>query len=164
MADPEIRSARRDELRALHEVRIATWKLAYRGMVPDAYLDDYALTDEMVQLFEDRYDEGDSRTAGAWLGDQPVGVAVAGACRDEDRLGEQELFALYVHPDSWGSGVAEGLWRAVSPFTSLWVLAANLRARAFYERCGFAVDPSVPPKEIVFAEPVLELRYVGAAR
>jgi GNAT superfamily N-acetyltransferase len=41
--------------------------------------------------------------------------------------------------------------------TELWVIAANERARAFYERNGWKLDPS---RELV--EPVREVRYMLA--
>ncbi|MHA6763182.1 GNAT family N-acetyltransferase [Streptacidiphilus sp. PAMC 29251] len=56
-----------------------------------------------------------------------------------------EVYALYAHPEAWSTGIgarlltaardrlrADGREQAV-----LWVLAANTRARAFYERQGW---------------------------
>jgi GNAT superfamily N-acetyltransferase len=153
----EVRPLRREELRAAHEARIATWKTAYRGMVADSYLDAYALTDEAMAAIESRYDEGLARSFCAVDAGEVVGLSVAGPCRDEDRPGGEELYALYVLPDFWGSGAGQQLFDAALPFTSLWVLEANARARAFYERNGFRADAT---KEIVFGEPVVEVRYV----
>lgn len=153
----EIRPVLREQWRAAHAARIATWKAAYRGMLPDSYLDQLEVTDEMVARAQDRHDEGAARSFGAWDGGQLVGLSVSGPCRDEDRPGETELYALYVLPEHWGSGAGQRLFEAALPFTSLWVLEANARARAFYERNGFEADAS---KEIVFGEPVTELRYV----
>ena len=78
-----------------------------------------------------------------------VGFASVGPARDDD-LSEDvsELWSLYVHPDSWGTGVGHALHsrallrmreRAASSGT-LWVLTANDRARRFYEAHGWLAD------------------------
>ena len=59
-----------------------------------------------------------------------------------------EISALYIDPSRWRSGVgrallAEALARlraAEWSEVTLWVLAGNAPARAFYERFGFAAD------------------------
>ena len=57
-----------------------------------------------------------------------------------------EVWALYVHPDAWGSGAAaeligyaeDRLRRDGFPEAVLLVLDDNPRARAFYEKMGWA--------------------------
>jgi len=89
---------------------------------------------------------GRSRLHVASDGEQIVGYAGVGPERDAaapPRTGE--LYALYVHPDSWGSGVGRALAdAAVADLQGngcraiwLWVLEANIRARHFYTRYGF---------------------------
>ena len=56
-----------------------------------------------------------------------------------------EITSLYVDPDHWGRGLGSKLMeRAIDCVVDrghrrvrLWVLADNVGARAFYERCGF---------------------------
>ena len=153
----EVREATVGDLRAAEEVRVATWKAAYRGVVPDEHLDAMEVTDERVAHLQSRYG-GDVRTLLAEEDGRPVGMAVVGACRDDDRAGQRELYALYVLPDRWGSGAGQALWEAAQPFTSLWVLTDNPRARAFYERNGFRPDGLTMP--VGFAEGIDEVRYV----
>ncbi|MDP9182967.1 MAG: GNAT family N-acetyltransferase [Actinomycetota bacterium] len=155
----EVRRVRREELRAAHETRLATWRVAYRGIVPDDHLAALVLDDESLSRFEQRFDEGIGRTFAAFDDDAVVGMSVAGRCRDEDREGQEELYAIYVLPSHWGAGVGQALWEASAPFTSLWVLEANARARAFYARNGFRPDIT---KEITFGAPLTEVRYVLA--
>ena len=152
-----MRPAGLDDLRATEEVRVATWKVAYRGIVPDAHLDAMSVTDERVANLQSRYG-GELRTLLAEVDDKVVGMAAVGPCRDDDRPGETELYALYVLPDQWGSGVGQALWQAAQPFTSLWVLTDNARARAFYERNGFRPDGHRMP--VGFVDGVDEVRYV----
>lgn len=61
-------------------------------------------------------------------------------------VGADELYALYVHPDWWGSGAGQLLMdRAVEllaetcEVATLTVLAGNARARRFYERNGWTL-------------------------
>jgi len=59
-----------------------------------------------------------------------------------------ELYALYLHPDHWGTGLGARLHTAAlrrlheHGFASavLWVLAGNERALAFYRRAGWTED------------------------
>jgi ribosomal protein S18 acetylase RimI-like enzyme len=93
-----------------------------------------------------------------------VGFVAVGRSRDEDAEGE--LYAIYVHPQHWGTGVGrdliaageqrlreDGQKRAV-----LWVLEDNPRARRFYEAAGWTLDGSRRPIAISGVE-VPEVRY-----
>jgi GNAT superfamily N-acetyltransferase len=69
--------------------------------------------------------------------------------RDVDAVGKvAEIRAIYVHPGKWRSGTGRSLMSAslaharVHGFDAmtLWVLESNVRARAFYESIGFALD------------------------
>lgn len=155
----EVRRAARTELRAVHEARLATWQVAYRGVVPDDVLDALTVRPEDLRRFEERFDADDGQVWGAWDDGVVVGMAVVGPCRDEDRYGESELYALYVLPPYWGTGVGQALWDAAQPFTSLWVLADNPRARAFYARNGFRPAGT---KQLEIGVPLTEVRYVLA--
>jgi ribosomal protein S18 acetylase RimI-like enzyme len=91
-----------------------------------------------------------------------VGWISVSRCRDPD-VGPTtgELFAIYVAPESWGSGAGRALWNRgksylrASGFSDvvLWVLKENRRALRFYEAAGFAPDPG--------QEKVIELGGVG---
>jgi GNAT superfamily N-acetyltransferase len=59
-----------------------------------------------------------------------------------------ELYALYVHPAWWSTGIGRALMDQVLAKVgatgyrciTLWVLEANARARRFYQRAGFIPD------------------------
>ena len=93
-----------------------------------------------------------------------VGFANVGP--DRDGLGCGELYGLYVEPDRWRGGIGRALLRAGEDELAragfdaavLWVLDDNPRARAFYERCGWAADGAA--KQARFLETdVVEVRY-----
>ncbi len=93
---------------------------------------------------------GRSRLYVALAGEQVIGYAGVGPERDEKAPPNTgELYALFVHPDHWGTGAARALTdaactdlRAADCATvRLWVLEANIRARRFYTRYGFTETP-----------------------
>jgi GNAT superfamily N-acetyltransferase len=55
-----------------------------------------------------------------------------------------ELDGLFVEPDLWGGGIGKALVDAATHAARLrglsLTVAANPRARSFYERCGFTVE------------------------
>ncbi len=84
---------------------------------------------------------------------QVVGFVSIGPSRDADAVPLQtaELYGLYLDPEVWGRGVGHALWSAALQElrgegyaeVTLWVLEANTRARSFYERVGFQLEPGV---------------------
>ena len=81
-------------------------------------------------------------------------------------LGGCELRAIYVLPDTWGTGAGPGLMRAAVAHLRergceegfLWVLEDNPRARRFYEREGWELDGSRKEDEFLGVR-VAEVRY-----
>jgi ribosomal protein S18 acetylase RimI-like enzyme len=71
-----------------------------------------------------------------------IGLASAGAARDEDAPTPWELYSINVVAQVQGSGVADDLVRVVAGDndTVVWVLSQNSRAQAFYRRHGFTVE------------------------
>ena len=75
------------------------------------------------------------------MGDRIVGYAGVGPERDPGAPPKTgELYALFVHPDYWGTGAGRALTDAALTDLRnadcgavwLWVLEANTRARRFY--------------------------------
>ncbi len=162
-----IRPATPDDAPAIADVHVRSWQEAYAGIVPDEYLsslDAAARSRRWRELLaagpEDRV-----CTFVAEAGDRLLGFASYGPSRDEDaRRGEREIYSIYLDPGTWGRGVARELIRTVvaeageqTPLT-LWVLAANERARHFYRRHGFQPDGVERLDDVGGAE-LLEIRY-----
>jgi ribosomal protein S18 acetylase RimI-like enzyme len=89
---------------------------------------------------------GRSRVHVALRDDNVIGYAGVGAERDPQAPPTTgELYALFVHPDHWGTGTGRALADAACAdlrecgcdTVQLWVLEANNRARRFYARYGF---------------------------
>ncbi|MEO7117112.1 MAG: GNAT family N-acetyltransferase [Caldimonas sp.] len=92
---------------------------------------------------------GASRTLVAKQGGHALGFISFGHCRDEGAGGHMgEVWALYVSPRTWSSGVGWALWEAARVLmlhqgfseVSLWVLSGNVRGLRFYESIGFRLE------------------------
>jgi GNAT superfamily N-acetyltransferase len=147
----EIRKAQPADADAIADAHVAAWRVAYRGIVPDTYLDSDAFADGRLagwrrMLTETRSPEQDQldEVLVPVLDGRVVGFAHVGDERERDTH-QGELFGFYLHPDAWGSGAAATLIDACHTalrerFSSalLWVLRENPRARRFYERSGWS--------------------------
>lgn len=137
-------------------MHVRTWQAAYRGVVPDSELDNLS-----VEARTAMWERGIPR-GGVWVGlvdDEVVGFAAVGPAREPDAV--LELYAIYVLPSAWGTGVGFELATAAvgdEPDAVVWVLDENPRARRFYERFGFRAD-GVSKTEAIGGVALKEIRY-----
>lgn len=133
---PALREAGPADAPAIAALHTTVWREAYRGLVPDAYLD--AVTaEERRRRWTARLVSGERRAVVATH--RGVVVGAASWCGSPAGL---QLTSLYLQPEQRGSGLAERLVdRAIGDRPAwLWVFEANLRARAFYRRVGFVLE------------------------
>ncbi|MGW1955961.1 N-acetyltransferase family protein [Streptomyces sp. NPDC001920] len=153
------------------EIRVGGWRSAYRGLVPQSYVDslDVAQDAEFRRACLARSD-GSVLDLVAERAGEIAGWACHGPYRDrETRTPDAELYALYVDPGRFGTGIGRALLQesvrrctaAGHPRMFLWVLEANARARRFYERAGFRADGAREHFEVDGVE-VPEVRYARA--
>lgn len=131
-----VRTATVEDAPAVEAVRLRGWQAAYRGIVPDGYLD--GLVAEPARRAELISGRNGVTTLVAEDETGVVGMAAHGPARDGEDA--QELYALYVDPDRWRAGAGTSLLAACEGVSVLWVLEDNAQARAFYGRHGFAPD------------------------
>ncbi|MGX1090242.1 ribosomal protein S18 acetylase RimI-like enzyme [Streptomyces albogriseolus] len=167
-----IRPMTADDSDEVAAMRVRGWRHAYRGMIPQAYLDAMDVAAEAGKQ-RARLAAGDGSVVNlvAEAADGTLaGWAAYGPYRDgEVRTGDGELYALYLPPERIGQGVGLALLTEVTgrcaaaglPRMFLWVLKENARARRFYEAAGFAADGAEEPFEVAGAV-VPEVRYVRA--
>ncbi|MGW2695592.1 N-acetyltransferase family protein [Streptomyces sp. NPDC001296] len=159
------------DCRRVSEIRVGGWRTAYRGLVPQSYLDTLDVDADAEQR-RARLAQGDGRAVDlvAERGGETVGWAAHGPYREgEVRTGDAELYALYVAPGLLGSGIGRALLTEAArrctaaghPRMHLWVLKGNVRARHFYERAGFRADDAEESFE-VHGVAVPEVRYTAA--
>jgi ribosomal protein S18 acetylase RimI-like enzyme len=146
----DVRLATSDDAEGIARAQERAWQTAYRHVFPAAELERGGF------IRPERWRERLAVPPPGWTtfvavdGDEGGGGGVqgfvsVGPSRDERGIGE--LYAIYVHPDAWGTGVGRALiergeleLRADYAEATLWVLEDNPRARAFYERGGWTPD------------------------
>lgn len=132
-----------DDLNAISHVYEASWKSAYRGIVPQEYLD---------HIPEGQWCEA-LRAPGRHSlilldGDHVVGTSSYSRSRAAATPELGEIISLYLLPAYWGKGYGGELLRAtVNRLAALgfsdlflWVLEENQLARRCYERNGFTAS------------------------
>jgi L-amino acid N-acyltransferase YncA len=171
MAMPRIRRAMAADAPHIAAISVRGWQWAYRGLLPDAVLDDLSVeqrTDGWRRILATP-----SALARTWLVEQAgrvLGFASTGPSRDEDAAPDVgEVYAIYVEPAAAGTGLGRALFghaaaelaRLGYHTATLWVLAGNQRARRFYEAAGWRADGAtrVEPRE---GYDLHEVRYRGA--
>jgi ribosomal protein S18 acetylase RimI-like enzyme len=162
-----IRLAVMGDAAALAQVHVASWRAAYRHLLPAEVLAGLS-EEERARRWEQILTQTPQGTLVAEAGGRVVGFASIGPNRDADAAPRSgELYALYVEPELWGRGIGLRLWNAaleallVEDYVevTLWVLEDNPRARAFYERAGLMLDPGGRQVVDVYGTPLPELRY-----
>lgn len=146
-----VRPAHRSDAKQLARVHLESWRWAYRGLLPDSYLEGLrerelaarwwhrlAIADpeDMILVVEHRDRIGGFVTFGPHR-DDPTWLGYAG-----------EVHMLYLHPDRVGEGLGQALLtrafdelaRCRCYWVVVWVLARNQRARQFYEKAGLRLD------------------------
>ncbi|MFK4087337.1 GNAT family N-acetyltransferase [Kribbella sp. NPDC020789] len=140
-----VRPALPGDLLGAAEARVASWRAAFTGLVPQDFLD--AMNPQAIATsWADSLAAGRSRLYVARTANEVIGYAGVGPERDPQAPANTgELYALYVHPAHWGTGAAHALTDAAladlrrtgCTAAWLWVLEANTRARRFYTKYGF---------------------------
>src|SRR5438128_1217377 len=118
----QIRVASSTDAHAIAQIHVSAWQTAYRGLVPDDYLD--ALS---VSIRESNWTnsikDGRPQILVADSGKGLSGWVAFDRCRDEDKPEHTgEIWAIYVLPAYLGQGIGRELW---------------LRARAELTRLGY---------------------------
>jgi GNAT superfamily N-acetyltransferase len=142
----QYRLARSSDVQAIAALHADSWRRAYRGMLPDAYLDHEVFADRAA-VWEARLNDADEQlvtlTVVAELNGEIVGFAHSVA--NEDPEWGTLLDNLHVRHDLKRSGIGRRLvaetaaWLEAHASTSglhLWVLEDNVPARRFYESLG----------------------------
>lgn len=146
-----LRRATVADAEAIAQVRIESWRVTYRGMIPDSYLDGMQLEDSVqhwrsiLQILPEKTDQ--LCVIVAESEGQLIGFA-SGMLLPETKLGMQaEVSALYLRPAWQRSGIGRRMLQKVARTVQalgadsllVWVLSDNLAARKFYAQMGAAL-------------------------
>jgi GNAT superfamily N-acetyltransferase len=140
-------------------LHVRSWRVAYRGIVPDAILDGLSIEARVgfwARAIAQTAIEP-SREARIWVVEaagRVVGLATTRPCPDADvAAGTGEVHSIYLAPEAWSRGLGASLLdaavadlheRGFAPIV-LWVIEGNVRGRRFYERTGWAPDGGRQP-------------------
>lgn len=144
-----VRIATLDDAEAIARVQVASWHAAYQGIIADPVLARVTVEARTPRWRSNLAEvDTDRRTTVFERKGQVVGFATSGRSRDEGVSAVGEVWALYAHPEAWGTGVGRALLDDALAFfvpkgyeaATLWVLKGNDRAIRFYGKARFALD------------------------
>jgi ribosomal protein S18 acetylase RimI-like enzyme len=165
-----LRAARLEDASAVAGIHVRAWQIAYRGLLPDDYLDALRPEDRASRYAfarpEGMSNPDQPKTIVAVKDGSIVGFATTRPSPDSDVPDAAELAALYVDPPMWRSGIGrqliaearESLRRSGFHEATLWVLVSNDRAQRFYRADGWQPDGQRRLQE-VWGITVDEMRY-----
>jgi GNAT superfamily N-acetyltransferase len=141
-----VRRATPADAQSVAAVEVASWQAAYRGLMPDAFLDGLSEAEKAASWRGNLLKHGASgrKRLLVAIGDAGVvGLVRVGPDGDAGEVGL--VYLLYVLPAYWGHGVGKALMSAAMDELRdlgmseavLWVLRDNQRAHRFYERLGW---------------------------
>lgn len=173
-----VRPATVDDAAAIAHVHVLGWQQAYRGLMPDDFLDaiDVARRADSRRAMLEGPPPGSFTLVADHRATGIVGFVMGYPFRrdEEDPPAPEgnvgEIAAIYVLADHYDTGAGGALMEAALAHleadghtrASLWVLEGNARACRFYERGGWAHD-GVRKQAAFGGATVTELRYVREA-
>ena len=143
----KIRSAIDEDVKAIADIYVESWRSTYAGIIPDKVLIEMSVERQMVMWARAIHNtEGLKREKILVIEEDSFGVIGVGSCgfnRDRVTNYSGEVYTLYIHPDYQGRGYGEQLLAGLFNImiareynTALvWVLALN-PSRFFYEVMG----------------------------
>jgi GNAT superfamily N-acetyltransferase len=161
-----VRTATPEDAAGVADVHVRAWQTAYRGLLPDEYLDGLRAADRMVRYRFDVTEPDQPATIVAVDDGVICGFATTGPAQDGAVPNAGLVHALYVEPALWGRGVGRLLMAEARTRLQrqgfleglLWVLVGNDRAQRFYRADGWLPDGSRRDQE-VWGIIVDEMRY-----
>jgi len=144
---------------------IACWQSAYKGIVPDDYLDNMQIEQRAEKTKNNLIKSPDSFYC-AKFENKIIGTLIFGKSRDDDKPDAGEVGAIYLLEEFWGKGYGRQMMDyALNALKNMgyheiivWVFEENARARRFYEKCGFILDGA--KKILETGKPLTAVRYV----
>jgi len=139
-----IRQASVDDARAIAKVHVESWQSSYRHILPDELLSGLSVEGRAQGWARSLTEPRHVTFVGTTREGRVVGFCDAGPNRSEPKTFEGEIYALYLVDEAKRQGVGRALFQAAAtwltqnelPSLIVWVLAANVAARHFYERLG----------------------------
>ncbi len=142
-----VRPAVPADLFSIAAVRVNTWQSAYRGILPDEFLDRLSIQD-VIERWKPKYFESRLPGVEAFVAENSqkavIAFAFCGPEPSQDSDYDSEIYTLYVLPQNQNQGVGRALFgacvrhllqRIACQNLLVWVIAEN-PYRRFYEKLG----------------------------
>ena len=162
--DIRIRKVLPEDASAYADCVISCWQTAYRGIVPDDYLNNMsAEREKWIEKYRNALSNPDDCDYYcAVYGEKMIGFFVMNKGHADN------FWAIYLLEEFRGKVYGTKLMdfainelrRAGDNQVCLWVFEDNSRARRFYEKRGFAFDGTARIVDKYGGVPLAELRYV----
>jgi ribosomal protein S18 acetylase RimI-like enzyme len=168
---PIIRTALPADAPRITRVHIASWQTAYRGILPDAYLDQLANTyPERLARWEHGLRQAETTGTKTFVVETSehgiVGFATAGPIRKPVQDYTGELYAIYLLAEHRRIGLGQVLFQRCvrhlreRHLSNMLVLVLEKNpARRFYEAVGGVVIPGLRIDLTIADTPVVEVAY-----
>ncbi|SFI41166.1 Ribosomal protein S18 acetylase RimI [Tindallia magadiensis] len=162
----EIRKATIDDVKDISRIHALSWKFAYKGIIPQAFLDELK-EDHWESAFVDWIKDNVLTAQILFENGKSIGCIAYGKSRDKSLPDWGEIVSLYLLPEYFGKGYGNKLLDSSlsdlkeSGYESiyLWVLKNNRRARRFYEKNGMRCNNDEYVLEIM-GEQLIDVRYI----
>jgi ribosomal protein S18 acetylase RimI-like enzyme len=141
----DIREADKSDYSIISSIVNETWKVAYKGLIPESDMNKYADKERREKVIADSLDKGEVKFYIAKYNDVDCAVSSFKKYNGEDFEDCAYIIQLYVLPDYQKSGIGKALIQYVHDTiinmgykrVLLDTLEKNTNARAFYENLGY---------------------------
>lgn len=155
-----------DDLLTISNIYEQSWKYAYRGIIPDAYLDSIP-----SGQWANGFNVSGRYSLLLFDNGKLLGTSSFCKARMEDMEGYEEIVSIYLLSEAMHQGCGKKLMQAVVNELKkigcqkiyLWVLEENISARRFYERFGFTLSGRIHTDTFAGKE-LAEVQYTFAVK
>ena len=139
-----VRPATVGDAKAIAEIHVAAWLVAYKDLMPEEDLKKISV-EKRQAFWREAIDFSEPQVLVATEDEVVVGFAGFDRSRDKgSKATTGEIWALYVSPPEWRQGIGLALWDGARDGlkeegctqVSLWVLIGNEAALRFYEQAA----------------------------
>lgn len=163
----EIRKATIDDISEISRIYALSWKSAYKGIIPQTYLDELK-EDYWVKDFETWLNDNVLTAHVMMENGSIIGCVAYGKARDKLFFNWGEIASIYLIPEYSGKGYGNKLLESAllvlkqSGFQNiyLWVLKQNQQARNFYEKNKWRCNENDESIFEIAGKQITEMRYI----
>lgn len=163
----EIRKATIDDIKDISRIHALSWEAAYKGIIPQTYLDEIK-EDFWVSAYENLLNDEVLTVQVVMENGIIIGCVAYGKARDKSLFNWGEIVSIYLSPEYFGKGYGNKLLESAlldlkqSGFQNiyLWVLKQNQRARYFYEKNKWRFNEDDECVCVIAGKQLTEIRYI----